>query len=552
MSDVRLVIREADRDWSGTIHGSVADRAIAALSADPMTLAELETACARYQKPNPDRPILANLSEGLCDEPFDAGIVVIDLVVRLVLTDSTYSSPESTGDVCYHDGSCATDKWLRYHLAEDWLFIRDHSQWPSAAKERRRERAARPPLDVRAVFYGRPLLEFVARETLATYSRIGVQDSPPRDAIKDIHAAWLLTPREDLGGHCPRDLAVASCHHLTWDLQDQAERWSLLGHCPPGLEESTFAFRYGGFGTHELVKYYDLVRELLWNCWDRLVELGKVQPDGMGPESPVVGDFLASEVPRLERFRDAWMDAPDPGCHGRTPRSVIDRERARLPEGMSGHDAMADPDCPCCQMLADMPGPAFWHLDGSNMEDEFAFDMRHPTREEWEAEQRKWDEHNKRFNAEWEERKRLGVTGTGFGEPGENAVWSSSYSAGDGEGVPLSVRLFTIGVRLAELITDIRGELAAAPGGPDAQQWIGQLNRDFGNMREVLQNSDPTLADALYRPVIDRFTDSLAGVASSRTDLAAKCESLTNSLSRFLDPQWSESAWDVGDSESPF
>ncbi len=30
MSEVRLVVREADRDWSGTIHGSCADRAIAA------------------------------------------------------------------------------------------------------------------------------------------------------------------------------------------------------------------------------------------------------------------------------------------------------------------------------------------------------------------------------------------------------------------------------------------------------------------------------------------------------------------------------------------
>ena len=35
MSEVRLVIREEDRDWSGTIHGSVADRAVASLSAGP-------------------------------------------------------------------------------------------------------------------------------------------------------------------------------------------------------------------------------------------------------------------------------------------------------------------------------------------------------------------------------------------------------------------------------------------------------------------------------------------------------------------------------------
>jgi hypothetical protein len=33
------------------------------------------------------------------------------------------------------------------------------------------------------------------------------------------------------------------------------------------------------------------------------------------------------------------LDSADPECHGRTPRAIIDRERARLAEGMSGHDA---------------------------------------------------------------------------------------------------------------------------------------------------------------------------------------------------------------------
>jgi hypothetical protein len=42
MSEVRLVVREVAGDWSGTIHGSCADRAVAALSADPVTLEELE------------------------------------------------------------------------------------------------------------------------------------------------------------------------------------------------------------------------------------------------------------------------------------------------------------------------------------------------------------------------------------------------------------------------------------------------------------------------------------------------------------------------------
>ena len=104
--------------------------------------------------------------------------------------------------------------------------------------------------------------------------------SPFYDTIKQIHADWLLTPREDLGGACPREVALERHGHLTWDLQDRCEAWSLTDECPRGLAESSDAFRFGGFGTHELVKYYDLVRELLWSCWDRLTELAQSPKGG--------------------------------------------------------------------------------------------------------------------------------------------------------------------------------------------------------------------------------------------------------------------------------
>ncbi|MBX3451525.1 MAG: hypothetical protein KF777_18330 [Planctomycetaceae bacterium] len=549
MSEVRLTIRDAEGDWSGTVSGSTADRAIAALSADPFTLAELETACARFEKPNRSRSFFANLSAGFCEEPHDAGLVVIDLVARLVVVDSTYSSPGPTGEVCYHDGQCATDKSLRYHLAEDWLFLGDRFLWHATADRRRRERAANPVFDARRVFYGSPLLEFIAREVFAAHTRHRTITAEAQDSIKEIHAAWLLTRRDDLENACPRDVALARHQYISWDLQDQADRWSLLGECPPGLDESSVAYRHGGFGTHELVLYYDLVRELLWSCWEQLAHLNETQPAAGRPETFLVGDFLTSEIPRLESIRDNWLETPDPEFHGRTPRSIIDRERARVPEGMSGHHAIVDPDCPCCQMLADMPGPVFWHLDGCNMDDNFAFDIDHRTREEWEDEQRKWEEHHRRGDAEHAERQRLGVTNdSGFGVEDEQSVWSSSFSGEDAADLPLGMRLFGIGCRLAELIADLRGDQSSSPQG---QQLIDRLNRDFGNLRELLQNSEPSLAASLIDPVIDRFTESLATVASTRPDLAVKCESLTNSLARFLEPRSSDSTWDSDDSDLP-
>jgi hypothetical protein len=569
MSKVRLVIREADRDWSGTVHGSAAECAVAALGADPVTFAELEVACGRFAKPAPNFPVFAQLSPGLWDEPYDAGAVVIDLIARLVVADSAYSSPGVTGTVCYHDGQCATNTWLPYRLADDWLMTSDRGKWLAVAETRRRERAVRPLRDVRKVFYGRPLLEFVARETLAAFARpattdaSGPQENPgdPRcrtdeeityDTLKQIHAAWMLTPREDLGGVCPRDVALERRDHLTWDLQHQSEHWSLLGECPPGLEDSSFAFRYGGFGTHELVEYYGLVREQLWSCWQRLEELEKTPAAADGAGMLSVGAFLTSELPRLERARDDWMETPDPELHGRTPRSVIDRERARLPEGGSGHDAVIDEDCPCCQMLADMPGPMFWHLDGSGMDDDFAFDLRCRTREEWEAEQRSWEEHCQRFNAEQAERRRLGLSGPGFAAAGGPSDGSSSVVEAHASDVPLGARLFGTAARLAELIVAIRiaGDGPSAPTEP--QRLIDQLNRDFGNLRDILQTTEPSLAEALLQPGIDRFAESLADVATACRGLSVKCESLTNELSTLLDPNPTEPFSDSSDLDDLF
>ncbi len=175
MSEVRLIVREAARDWSGTIHGSDADRAIAALSADPETMEELEIATERFAKRSSGGHFFSNLSPGLCAEPYDAGQVVIDLIARLVVVDSTYSSPDPKGTVLYHNGRCGTNSAFRYHVADDWLFSSDGNHWEHVAEERRRERAARPIRDVRHVFYGRPMLEFVARQCFTAFAR--------RDAI---------------------------------------------------------------------------------------------------------------------------------------------------------------------------------------------------------------------------------------------------------------------------------------------------------------------------------------------------------------------------------
>ena len=50
MSEVRLVIRDASRTISGTPHGAFADAVVAALSAEPETIEELDAAVERFRR----------------------------------------------------------------------------------------------------------------------------------------------------------------------------------------------------------------------------------------------------------------------------------------------------------------------------------------------------------------------------------------------------------------------------------------------------------------------------------------------------------------------
>jgi hypothetical protein len=294
-----------------------------------------------------------------------------------------------------------------------------------------------------------------------------------------------------------------------------------MGACPRGIELDSHAFLFSGFGTHEIVKYYDVVRELLWACHDSARER-------VHSESLARGDFLAAEVPRLKRVRDEWLASPDPECHGLTPRQIIEQERARLPQGMSGKDAMIDDGCPLCQMMADgLHGPMFWHLDGCNMDDDFAFSFER-TREEFDERAREREEWDRRWRAEQGERERLEVKypGGGYGDP--DSVWKRSFVA-DSENEPLPLRLFGIGTFLSELIVDLKGP-------PEDRPLIDQLSRDFGNLREVAQSGDLSLAEALFEPVLDRFCETLNSVAASHSELEPKCADLQQRLRRFCEP----------------
>jgi hypothetical protein len=465
MSEIKLNLTDARHTLNGTIHCSIADACVAALSAEPETISELEAALTRFINPVDDSsPFAWFRRTGEIDkQPWDAGIAIIDLAARIVASNSTYSQPGPQGEVRYHDGVSATDIPVLYRLPDDWLFLNSIEEYECLRQRRRQERAASSLLDTRAVLYGRPLLEWavsavyhteraalesaVGRQALQTDSPVSEatfagsagmldasaaaqtsvcnplvpspnykiatnrkevgssesdsldQDDALRNEISSLHARWLMTPRDDLQGQSPRDVLLAKQDFIDFDLHTRSLQWSLQGEGPPCLATDSFAYRFAGFGTHEWVVYYDLVRHLLWSA---------VACQRACPADPMPQTEYLQLLARLEQLKRVWLEQPGEDFGGKIPALIVENERIRLPIAMRGHDMVIDDDCPVCQMMGDDTGlgmeVSFWHLDGSHMDEDFAFSS-YKTRAEWEAESLRREEFNREFNRRWEERQ---------------------------------------------------------------------------------------------------------------------------------------------------
>ena len=261
MSEVKLNLTDFQQTIHGTIHGSIADSCVAALSAEPETIGELEAALSRYIKPlnGISRFGWFRMDTEIDDQPWDAGIVIIDLAARIVAAESTYSQPGPNGQVDYHDGNCATDIIVFYRVPDDWLFLNSVEEYRCRRTERVQHRLSMPPLDTRAVLYGRALLVFISNAVVdaaagdyETESDIDVNEpSPLQEAlVSAAHIQWLMTPRDDLRGKSPREVLLEKQDFIDYDLHTRSMQWSLLGEGPPCLAMDSFAYRFGGFGTH--------------------------------------------------------------------------------------------------------------------------------------------------------------------------------------------------------------------------------------------------------------------------------------------------------------
>lgn len=563
MSEVRLVIRDADEDRSGTVHGSVADLFVAALSADPVSLSELDAAVDRFALESPQRGHLSHFRGSLDTEPWDAGLVVIDLAARLVVINSSYSSPGPTGAISRDnvesvEGGTVT---LSYRLAEDWMFRYDAMYWEETARTRRQQRADQRVTDVREILYGEPMLRFVIngcrrqfahREEIAervhgewierrrAWNERYAQEPQPEpetltmhelaraedpgediehriyyDTIRDVHAAWLMTPCAELDDQLPRTVLLRDHKRLSGDMSDREHHWTMLERCPPGISPESHAFQFSGCNTCEIVMYYDYVREVAWSCWDRLRTLSDGELAALETSQIERDEFLRDEVIRLREVGEHWLDAPWDDDPMRTPRGIINLERRRQPNGGQFHPI--DPDCPCCQALAEMPGIGFWHMDGCNMDDLFAFAYDHDTIESWEKKQEDYRELDElsdqrdRLAREWNLPSLYSEPASHFGD-----VWRRVVKEADGD-VPLGRRLNTAGHETVSVIVQLR-VAAVHESGFAVEPHIEALQLGFADLRQACEKStdqglspDVALNVTRLRDALDELTSAVKG-----------------------------------------
>ena len=515
MSEIKLNLLDSHTLLTATVHGSVGDALVAALSAEPETIDELETALKRFQKCDsiPASSLRRQPRGPIDDRPWDAGIMVIDLAARIVANESAYSAPSHSGRVDYHNGKHSTGFPLSYVLSDDWVFARSIENYQVRCDHRIKQRATIPSLDSRSILYGKALLEFIVENVQLLDTTTKRRRKQHREAVIDIHRRWLMTLRDDLNGQSVREILFAKRELIDFDLESRMLQWSFFLEEPLSLSRESHGFRFAGYGTHEWVMYYKLVRFLIWEAVELRLELAKhgrhllsescCRPSSViGPLNQCPTNFSLSSLPEgdssqyvdtergatsskvdstpdpnhsqvedtalsdrtrprvptdpevepynqnsvevedakdwlrpqdpcriirdkailafknksepthaeliayLAEQRSHWLSTPNRDLDDYIPAEVIDNERRRRPEAMTGRSMVVDEDCYCCKMMGDESeaglGIYFCHFDGCNMEDEFAFSAC-ATLEEWKAEQQRYEEWSRKSDRERKE-----------------------------------------------------------------------------------------------------------------------------------------------------
>ena len=375
---------------------------LASLSADPETFEELGSALRRYQPTHAlfqqGRPVAPEEDSLSIDAPTvgvfpgEAPWCLIDLVGRTVVAGGALELPEigkayepeeeravSLSDDLLSPGSGVPCPIAWLDLADTWLFRAADDHWQAVVAARARAARRQPRIDTRQVLFGFPLLWFLADRVISSVASKGATgessltgDKIRAMRIRKIHADWLMTARDDLGGVAPRQVLLADHDRIQRDLEHRAVQWTMQGFAPPGLSSDSVACRFGSYGIVEVLHYFVLTRALLDTAWSLLES-----------DRSLVSERL---VQKLSIERDRCLATPLGEDVTGSPAEWIDSERGRMPITEKG--VCVDRDGPMGQTAnAGQAGPVFCWFDGHDLEreNEFAFSLIR-LRSDWERE----------------------------------------------------------------------------------------------------------------------------------------------------------------------
>lgn len=467
-----ITVMDADGHWQAEVDSWTHWVVLAALSAEPATLDELAAAIRRYQ---PDHQLLEGdrspqkLDLDLAEVPHGAWCL-IDLVGQTIVGGNGMELPEDseTYEREEHEPEVGFPViWI--HLPPEWQMMEAGGDWQALVTERARTAQSHDPLDARAILFGKPLVEFLADRVLAV-SADGLTDKEQCSrATRGIHAAWLMTARQDLANQTPRELLLARRDWIDAELDRRSHQWSMQRKAPPALPATSRAYRFGGFGIVEIVIYFDLVRALLKHAW----QLRQMVP----------GIRLRDLVQQLERRRDEWLTSPlEAEDFGEAPAALIHLERRRMP--ITDRGTHLDCDCPICRQMASGDfGPMFMGFDGHHLEleGEFAFSLC-PTREAWEAQQAEWNSGVSIDNDEDDDNDGEEVAVNDEVDEEGKSVWQSSYVNWDlvsreGYASPL------VRSAIVFLVAEIIGDLKGLPQGQPFREALNETCDQFGTAK---------------------------------------------------------------------
>jgi len=507
MSEVRLVVQDQQGAKWGDFHGSTVSRVVAALAAEPEAIDELAIALERFEYQG-KRLLHRGLHCGFRDDPWDSGIVLIDLPGRLLIAESSYDHFQHSSSVCYHNGSSATNLSIRYLLPADWSIENSVDLW-SMYVDRRQQRQLALDRKSREFVYGDCMLDFFVKrcyQSAELRKWVELENAGQTfELCKQFHIEWLLTQQEALGDQSPRAYMLDGLEAVDADLWSRQEQWSLSGHCPPSLPADCFAQQNAPFGSQEFYLYNYMLEYVLECCVVRL-SVSLKQGENLGK--------LDVERDELRRLVTHWLNQPQDDFRGRSAAQIIQMERQRIPLALSREDTIIDCDCPLCNLMADLPGPAFWGLDGSGLPLEFPF-TTFRSEEEWNS--LMLEDNLSELPLEQDMQIQLGS-----GIPGSGNALAATMVAPN----TALMALVSVGFSLSDLVMKL-GEI------DPSRQMIHALNRHFDNVRAVVLEHGENLC--MIEPVLERFEDTLHDLKEAHPELVIDCDEVSTMLATLLD-----------------